>query len=225
MLPYRTGRTAHKTPGIRQGGPPCLPIQRGRSLPDATPPTDPAGAKPRRDHRRLARVSRHEVPKTPGYLCYVLYIRPRQGVAPSDDRHYERRPCGVEGMNKAMISRGRRGYAPPTTGLRKTHPYRGASCRLSHYLTSLPDESDSAGDTWDPPRMSTPPAATPPTDLVGLQPPASRPTQPADPAGDPDRGATALPGRWRARFLFSRGKWLILHCRSLAPTFLPLKII
>ena len=30
------------------------------------PPADPAGAKPRRDHRFLDRVSRHEVPKTPG---------------------------------------------------------------------------------------------------------------------------------------------------------------
>ena len=29
-------------------------------------PADPAGAKPRRDHRFLDRVSRHEVPKTPG---------------------------------------------------------------------------------------------------------------------------------------------------------------
>ena len=29
-------------------------------------PTDPAGAKPRRDHRFLDRVSRHEVPKPPG---------------------------------------------------------------------------------------------------------------------------------------------------------------
>ena len=30
------------------------------------PPADPAGAKPRRDHRFLDRVSRHLVPKTPG---------------------------------------------------------------------------------------------------------------------------------------------------------------
>ena len=29
-------------------------------------PDDPAGAQPRRDHRCLDRVSRHEVPKTPG---------------------------------------------------------------------------------------------------------------------------------------------------------------
>ena len=29
-------------------------------------PADPAGVKPRRDHRFLDRVSRHEVPKTPG---------------------------------------------------------------------------------------------------------------------------------------------------------------
>ena len=30
------------------------------------PPADPAGAEPRRDHRSIARVSRHEVPKTAG---------------------------------------------------------------------------------------------------------------------------------------------------------------
>ena len=42
-------------------------------------PADPAGAKPRRDHRFLDRVSRHEVPKTPGYLRRLLNIRPRQG--------------------------------------------------------------------------------------------------------------------------------------------------
>ena len=46
---------------------------------------------------------------------------------PPGDPHYERRTGGVEGMNRAMIPRGRRGYAPPTTGLRKTHPYRGAT--------------------------------------------------------------------------------------------------
>ena len=35
-------------------------------LSDMLPPVDPAGAKPRRDHRFLARMSRHEVPKTAG---------------------------------------------------------------------------------------------------------------------------------------------------------------
>ena len=34
-------------------------------------------AKPRRDHRFLARWSRHEVPMTPGYRIYALYVRPR----------------------------------------------------------------------------------------------------------------------------------------------------
>ena len=35
-------------------------------LSDMLPHADPAGAKPQRDHRFLARVSRHEVPKTAG---------------------------------------------------------------------------------------------------------------------------------------------------------------
>ena len=35
-------------------------------IPPLLPSIDPAGAKPRRDHRFLDRVSRHEVPKTPG---------------------------------------------------------------------------------------------------------------------------------------------------------------
>ena len=42
-------------------------MQSRRLIPDLLlPPDDPAGAKPRRDHRFLDRVSRHEVPKTPG---------------------------------------------------------------------------------------------------------------------------------------------------------------
>ena len=43
-------------------------------------PADPAGAKPRRDHRFLARMSRHEVPKTAGEDA-KKDTRPRQGVA------------------------------------------------------------------------------------------------------------------------------------------------
>ena len=51
------------------------------------------------------------MPKTPGLLRCALYIRSRQGVGPSNDRHYERRPGGVEGDNK--------GYAyPVSSGLR-----------------------------------------------------------------------------------------------------------
>ena len=40
------------------------------------PPTDPAGAKPRRDLRCLARVSRHEVPKTAGKRTPVKIYDP-----------------------------------------------------------------------------------------------------------------------------------------------------
>ena len=40
------------------------------------PPDNPAGD-PDRGPFCIARVSRHEVPKTPGYLRYALYMRPR----------------------------------------------------------------------------------------------------------------------------------------------------
>ena len=40
------------------------------------PPADPAGAKPRRDHRFLDRVSRHEVPKTAGKRTPVKIYDP-----------------------------------------------------------------------------------------------------------------------------------------------------
>ena len=39
-------------------------------------PADPAGAKPRRDHRFLDRVSRHEVPKTPGKMTSGMISDP-----------------------------------------------------------------------------------------------------------------------------------------------------
>ena len=40
------------------------------------PPADPEGAKPRRDHRFLDRVSRHEVPKTAGKRTPVKIYDP-----------------------------------------------------------------------------------------------------------------------------------------------------
>ena len=62
-------------------------------------------------------------PKTPGCPRYaIIYIRPRQGVAPSGDRHYDRPLAGSRGLSETSISRDRRGYAPPTPGPRKTHP-------------------------------------------------------------------------------------------------------
>ena len=51
------------------GGYPSHPSRKS-DAPDIPPARsrlpDPVGAKPRRDHRFLDRVSRHEVPKTPG---------------------------------------------------------------------------------------------------------------------------------------------------------------
>ena len=66
-------------------------------IPPLLPSIDPAGAKPRRDHRFLDRVSRHEVPKTPGnddafkvydparvsHISVSLSVRHPSGVAGS----------------------------------------------------------------------------------------------------------------------------------------------
>ena len=44
--------------------------------PLSIPPIDPAGAEPRRDHRLLARVSRHQVPMTPGKKTHFRIYDP-----------------------------------------------------------------------------------------------------------------------------------------------------
>mgnify|MGYP001661036109 CR=1 FL=1 len=99
-------------------------------------PADPAGAKPRRDHRFLDRVSRHEVPKTPGYLRRLLNIRPRQGSH------------SLSQIDSATPYRGRDtspthpfprvvGATPLDPGLKSEHPYRGATRRCSFLSVPL----------------------------------------------------------------------------------------
>ena len=57
---------------------------------------DPAGAKPRRDHRFLARKSRHEVPKTAGKKTLFKIYDPAR-VSHSPVRQSVRHPSGVAG--------------------------------------------------------------------------------------------------------------------------------
>ena len=94
------------------------------------PHADPAGAKPRRDHRFLDRVSRHAVPKTPGkddaFKVYdparVSHISVSQPV---------RHPSGVAG-SLAMPDPRVVGATPLDPGLKSGHPYRGASFPTLH---------------------------------------------------------------------------------------------
>ena len=52
---------------------------------------------PDRGHFCIAQWSRHEVPKTPGYRRYSLYMRPRQGSLPRAILHYDRPLAGSRG--------------------------------------------------------------------------------------------------------------------------------
>ena len=72
-------------------------VQSPRLIPALLlPPADPAGAKPRRNHRFLDRVSRHEVPKTPGRDdAYKVYDPARVSHLPV--RQSVRHPSGVAG--------------------------------------------------------------------------------------------------------------------------------
>ena len=63
------------------------------------PPADPAGAKPRRDHRFLDRVSRHEVPKTPGKKTFFKMHDPAR-VSHLPVRQSVRHPSGVVGVRR-----------------------------------------------------------------------------------------------------------------------------
>ena len=89
------------------------------------PPADPAGAKPRRDHRFLDRVSRHEVPKTPGNDdALKLYDPARVSHIPVSQS--VRHPSGVAG-SLAMPAPRVVGATPLDPGLKSEHPCRGAS--------------------------------------------------------------------------------------------------
>ena len=106
----RTSRTAQKTPGIRQGG--------------LLPPADPEGAQPWRDHRCLARWSRHEVPKTPGKKTFFKMHDPAR-VSHLPVRQSVRHPSGVAGIEPHRNPESS-GLRPSTSGLKNGHPCRGA---------------------------------------------------------------------------------------------------
>ena len=94
------------------------------------PPADPAGAKPRRDHRFLDRVSRHEVPKTPGNDdAFKVYDPARVSHIPVSQS--VRHPSGVAG-SLAMPNPRVVGATPLDPGLKSGHPCRGASFPTLH---------------------------------------------------------------------------------------------
>ena len=94
------------------------------------PPADPAGAKPRRDHRFLDRVSRHVVPKTPGNDdAFKVYDPARVSHIPV--RQSVRHPSGVAGSLATPDPRVV-GATPLDPGLKSGHPCRGASFTTLH---------------------------------------------------------------------------------------------
>ena len=95
----------------------------------AIQPTDPAGAKPRRDRRLLDRWSRHEVPMTPGKKTSgKIYDPGRVSHSTGKLDKCDTLP-GSWGFFPTELSRGlRRGVRPSSTPGRNTeHPCRGAS--------------------------------------------------------------------------------------------------
>jgi len=94
------------------------------------PPADPAGAKPRRDHRFLDRVSRHVVPKTPGNDdAFKVYDPARVSHIPV--RQSVRHPSGVAGSLATPDPRVV-GAMPLDPGLKSGHPCWGASFTTLH---------------------------------------------------------------------------------------------
>ena len=106
-------------------------VQSRRLIPPLMlPPTDPAGAKPRRDHRFLDRVSRHVVPKTPGMKTSVkIYDPARASHLPVSQS--VRHPGGVAGLLVLPCPRVF-GATPLDPGLKSGHPCRGASFSTIH---------------------------------------------------------------------------------------------
>ena len=86
---------------------------------------DPAGAKPRWDHRFLACVLRHEVPKTAGNDDAFKVNDPAR-VSHLPVRQSVRHPGGVVG-SLVMADPRVFGAAPLDPWLRSGHPCRGAS--------------------------------------------------------------------------------------------------
>ena len=101
-----------------------ITVMQNAPLRGVIPSVDPAGAKPRRDHRFLDRVSRHEVPKTPEKNTSVKIDDPAR-VSHLPVRQSVRHPSGVVG-SFAMPDPRVVGATPLDPGLKSGHPYRGA---------------------------------------------------------------------------------------------------
>ena len=109
----------------------AVAVQSCRLIPALLlPHADPAGAKPRRDHRFLDRVSRHAVPKTPGKDdAFKVYDPARVSHIPVSQS--VRHPNGVAG-SLAMPDPRVVGATPLDPGLKSGHPCRGASFTTLH---------------------------------------------------------------------------------------------
>ena len=104
----------HLSLSVREVTTPVAVQSRSQTPALLLPPADPAGAKPRRDHRFLDRVSRHEVPKTPGKkISEKIYDPARASHCISG--LIVRHPSGV-GIVINAWSTGLRGYAPRPRG-------------------------------------------------------------------------------------------------------------
>ena len=108
---------------------PCIWCLLQRSFLMHTP-ADPAGAKPRRDHRSLARVSRHKVPKTAGKKSSgKIYDPARVSHLPSQSI------SATPWRGRGLLARpGPRvfGATPLDPWLNTVHPCRGASFPTLH---------------------------------------------------------------------------------------------
>ena len=122
-------------PGVFVGATPLLdtrakhraPLRGASRRPGALPPADPAGAKPRRDHRLLARWSRHEVPMTPGNDdAYKVYDPDR--VSHRQPNLLSTTPSGVVGISPHRAIPGSSSGLAPLLDTRAKHraPLRGA---------------------------------------------------------------------------------------------------
>ena len=96
--------------GVLAGGSRRIPVT---PIPPIIRHDDPAGAKPRRDHRFLARRSRHEVPMTPGK-------KPQEINDPGRVSHFSVNQCdpyrGRGDRGDPSVSRSLRGFAPRHPG-------------------------------------------------------------------------------------------------------------
>ena len=109
------------------------------------PPADPAGAKPRRDLRCLARVSRHEVPKTAGKRTPVKMYDPAR-VSHIPVRQSVRHPFGVVYIRHIAANPGSSALRASTTGLCRSDPYRVAFwVWLIHRSAALRASTDAYG--------------------------------------------------------------------------------